>query len=69
MKRFEKIILQANESKTVKFALDFSDYTFISPSMERIAEVGNFTIMVDNLQDSFHLNSISSASSNLNNKK
>ncbi len=57
--RFEKIHLKPNESKFVTFKLDLSDLTFIGSSMERIAEVGNFTIMIENLYDSFRLNSVS----------
>jgi beta-glucosidase len=65
VKRFEKILLQAGESKTVSFILDYSDYMFINPSMQRIAEVGNFTVMVENLNDMFRLNSVTSSASSI----
>ena len=50
--------MKAGESKKVTFTLEYSDYTFIDQDMKRVAEVGNFTVFIENLKDSFRLNSV-----------
>lgn len=61
VKRFEKVLLKAGESKNVTFTLELSDFTFINQNMNRVAEVGNFTVYIENLKDSFRLNSLQSS--------
>ncbi|UOB17046.1 glycoside hydrolase family 3 N-terminal domain-containing protein [Abyssalbus ytuae] len=48
LKRFTKTHLKAGESKTVKFALEKNDFSFINSNMERITEEGVFEVLVSN---------------------
>ena len=55
LKRFEKIFLKAGETKTVKFELDESDFSFIGRDNKRIVEAGEFIVTIGGLQKSFVL--------------
>ena len=51
----EKVMLQPGETKTVKFALEQKDLSFISRDNKRIVEPGEFTVYVDKLEQKFIL--------------
>lgn len=55
LKRFEKITLQPNESKTVTFTLNLKDLQFVNNDLKWIAEKGTFKIQISNLTTSFVL--------------
>ena len=55
LKRFEKISLQPNESKTVTFTLNLKDLQFVNNDLKWIAEKGTFKIQISNLTTSFVL--------------
>ncbi len=55
LKRFEKISLQPNESKTVTFTLNLKDLQFVNNDLKWIAEKGTFKIQISNLTTSFLL--------------
>ncbi|MEL1256186.1 glycoside hydrolase family 3 N-terminal domain-containing protein [Flavobacterium sp. DGU38] len=55
LKRFEKISLEPNETKTVKFTLNQKDLQFVNEDLKWISEKGTFTIQVSNLKKDFAL--------------
>jgi beta-glucosidase len=55
VKRFAKISLDPGESKTLSFALDKDDLSFIGSSNKPIVEPGDFTVLVGNLKQTFTL--------------
>ena len=55
LKRFEKINLQPNESKTVTFTLNLKELQFVNDNLKWIAEKGTFKIAVGKLTTSFVL--------------
>jgi beta-glucosidase len=55
LKRFEKIELQPDESKTITFYLTAEDLSFIDNENERITEEGLFRISISNLTEQFYL--------------
>ncbi|MBW4361979.1 glycoside hydrolase family 3 N-terminal domain-containing protein [Flavobacterium taihuense] len=55
LKRFEKISLAPNESKTVSFILNQKDLQFINNDLKWIAEKGTFKIQIDELSQDFML--------------
>jgi beta-glucosidase len=55
LKRFEKISLKPNESKTVKFTLNQKDLQFVNNDLKWISEKGTFTIQIANLKKDFLL--------------
>lgn len=55
LKRFEKISLNPNESKTVKFTLNQKDLQFVNNDLKWISEKGTFTIQIANLKKDFLL--------------
>lgn len=55
LKRFEKISLEPNETKTVKFTLNQKDLQFVNEDLKWISEKGTFTIQIGNLKTDFKL--------------
>ena len=55
LKRFEKISLEPNETKTVKFTLNQKDLQFVNEDLKWIAEKGTFTIEIADLKKDFLL--------------
>lgn len=55
LKRFEKISLEPNETKTVKFTLNQKDLQFVNEDLKWISEKGTFTIQIANLKKDFLL--------------
>ncbi len=55
LKRFEKISLQPNESKTVTFVLNQKDLQFVNNDLKWISEKGAFKIQISNLTKEFLL--------------
>ncbi|MBR0535177.1 MAG: fibronectin type III-like domain-contianing protein, partial [Clostridia bacterium] len=46
LKGFERITLEAGESKTVEFTLDFDSFKLLDKKYEWVVEKGDFEIMV-----------------------
>jgi beta-glucosidase len=55
LKRFEKISLKPNETKTVSFVLNQKDLQFVSNDLKWISEKGAFKILISNLTKEFFL--------------
>lgn len=55
LKRFDKISLEPNETKTVKFTLNQKDLQFVNEDLKWISEKGTFTIQISNLKKDFTL--------------
>jgi len=55
LKRFEKISLEPNETKTVKFTLNQKDLQFVNEDLKWISEKGTFTIQIANQKKDFLL--------------
>lgn len=55
LKRFQKITLEPNESKTVTFKLNQKDLQFVNNELKWISEKGTFKIQIDNLIKEFLL--------------
>lgn len=55
LKKFEKISLEPNETKTVKFVLNQKDLQFINEDLKWVSEKGTFTIRVSDLKKDFYL--------------
>ncbi|MEO8237479.1 MAG: glycoside hydrolase family 3 N-terminal domain-containing protein [Flavobacterium sp.] len=55
LKRFDKISLEPNETKTVKFTLNQKDLQFVNEDLKWISEKGTFTIQASNLKKDFSL--------------
>ena len=55
LKRFEKINLAPNESKTVSFVLNQKDLQFVNNDLKWISEKGSFKIQIDTLTQEFLL--------------
>jgi beta-glucosidase len=53
VKRFAKIYLESNQSKTVTFKLNREDFSFINLDNKPTVEAGDFTVMIGNLSDKF----------------
>ncbi len=53
LRRFEKIELEPNESKTVTFILTPRDLSFINSNLERVTEPGKFMVTVGELEGMF----------------
>jgi beta-glucosidase len=53
LKRFEKISLAPNESKTVTFTLNIKDLQFVNNDLKWVAEKGTFQIQISNLKQEF----------------
>ena len=56
LKRFEKISLEPNETKTVTFTLNQKDLQFVNDDLKWISEKGTFKIQIDTLTKEFLLN-------------
>jgi len=56
LKRFQKISLAPNESKTVTFTLNQKDLQFVNDDLKWVSEKGTFTIRIADLQQDFSLN-------------
>ena len=48
LRRFEKILLQPGETKTVKFTIDASDLAFVNSQNKWVTEPGEFNVMIGN---------------------
>ncbi|MDR7208233.1 glycoside hydrolase family 3 N-terminal domain-containing protein [Flavobacterium piscis] len=55
LKRFEKISLEPNQTKTVKFTLNQKDLQFVNEDLKWISEKGTFTIQIADLKKDFYL--------------
>jgi beta-glucosidase len=55
LKRFEKISLKPNETKTVTFVLNQKDLQFVNNDLKWISEKGAFKIQISNLTKEFFL--------------
>lgn len=55
LKRFQKISLEPNESKTVTFTLNQKDLQFVNNDLKWISEKGTFKIQISNLTKEFLL--------------
>ncbi|MFZ0596563.1 MAG: glycoside hydrolase family 3 C-terminal domain-containing protein, partial [Flavobacterium sp.] len=55
LKRFQKISLEPNETKTIKFTLNQKDLQFVNEDLKWIAEKGTFTIQIANQKKDFLL--------------
>ncbi|HVE56677.1 MAG TPA: glycoside hydrolase family 3 N-terminal domain-containing protein, partial [Pyrinomonadaceae bacterium] len=55
VKRFAKIYLKPQQSKTVTFKLSREDFSFIDSDNKPTVEAGDFTVMIGNLNDKFTL--------------
>ncbi|MEO6589226.1 MAG: glycoside hydrolase family 3 N-terminal domain-containing protein [Pyrinomonadaceae bacterium] len=55
VKRFAKISLDPRQSKTLSFALNRDDFSFIGMDNKPLVEAGDFTVMVGNLKETFTL--------------
>lgn len=55
LKRFEKINLEPNESKTITFVLNQKDLQFVDNNLNWVAEKGTFRIQISNLKQDFVL--------------
>ncbi len=55
LKRFEKIALNPNEIKTVRFKLNQKDLQFVNNDLKWVSEKGTFKIQVSNLSKQFLL--------------
>lgn len=55
LKRFDKISLEPNQSKTVHFTLQLKDLQFVNDDLKWVAEKGGFTIQIGNLTKDFYL--------------
>lgn len=55
VKRFAKIYLEPNQSKTLTFKLNRDDFSFIGSDNKPIVEAGDFTVMVGGLNAKFTL--------------
>lgn len=55
LKRFQKINLEPNESKTVTFTLNQKDLQFVNNDLKWISEKGTFTIRIADLKQDFLL--------------
>jgi beta-glucosidase len=55
LKRFEKIELSPNETKTVKFELNVNDFKFVNVENKWVSEPGYFTIRIGDKTKRFYL--------------
>ena len=55
LKRFEKINLEPNETKTVKFTLNQKDLQFVNEDLKWISEKGTFTVQISDQKKDFYL--------------
>lgn len=55
LKRFEKISLSPNESKTITFVLNQKDLQFVNNDLKWISEKGTFKVQISNLTKEFLL--------------
>jgi len=61
LKGFQKVMLQAGETKTITFTIDKDKLAFYNDQLERITQPGEFSLMIGSasddirLQDSFEL--------------
>jgi beta-glucosidase len=55
VRRFAKIYLEPNQTKTVSFTLDREDFSYIGTDNKPVVEAGDFMVMIGNLSDRFNL--------------
>lgn len=56
LRGFDKVTLNAGESKTVEFKIPVKDLAFINPNNKRQLEAGDFKVQVANLTKIFNMN-------------
>jgi len=56
LRRFEKVNLKPEESKTITFTLPLKELAFINNDNKKILEAGDFKIQVENLTTTFNVN-------------
>ena len=55
VKRFAKIYLEPNQTKTLKFKLTSEDFSFINTDNKPTVEAGDFTVMIGDQSGKFTL--------------
>lgn len=55
LKKFTRIMIHVNETKTITFSLDYEDLSIINKEMKRIVEPGVFKIMIGKSSDNIVL--------------
>jgi beta-glucosidase len=55
VKRFAKISLDAGESKTLTFKLNYDDFTYIGADNKPTVETGEMTVLAGNMKETFKL--------------
>jgi len=56
LRAFQKIDLEAGETKTVSFSINKDDFAFVNEQLKTITEPGDFKVMIGNLSAGFHYN-------------
>ena len=56
LRRFEKVNLKPEESKTITFTLPLKELAFVNNDNKKILEAGDFKIQVENLTTTFNVN-------------
>ncbi len=56
LRAFQKIDLEAGETKTVSFSINKDDLAFVNEQLKTITEPGDFKVMIGNLSAGFHYN-------------
>ncbi len=54
LRRFEKIMLEPGESKTINFTLEKKDVSFVNQNLKTVFEAGDFDVMIGDLTKSFY---------------
>ena len=55
VKRFAKISLDAGESKTLTFKLNYDDFTYIGADNKPTVEAGEMTVLAGTMKETFRL--------------
>ena len=55
LKKFTRIMIHANETKTITFSLNYDDFSIINKDMKRVVEPGVFEIMIGKSSDNIVL--------------
>ena len=56
LRRFDKVMLNAGESKTIEFKIPVKELAFVAPDNKKHLEQGDFKVVVGNLSASFNVN-------------
>ncbi len=57
LKRFEKVFVRKGESTTLQFSINENDLSFVNADLQRVAEAGDFKILVGDLEANFNFQS------------